>query len=198
MGFEPMTSAIPVWCSTNWAVHHMKPHWKQVKCKFNLYLWYEENDMMHIQYDKGHGFESHWSLRVFLGFICDCLSYFMTARLTFTCILYPQCTYMIFIIYTYNFPFQCLTSHVQYSMEKLACDLMLGSTFAELSILSTVLIYFLVAGWETLGQQRVERTNYNTSTTTTTLAWTFSGKMAGFTTFVAGPVTWSKSKITEE
>ena len=57
-----------------------------------------------------------------------------------------------------NFPFQCLTSHVQYSMEKLACDLMLGSTFAELSILPTVLIYFLVAGWETLGQQRLERT----------------------------------------
>ena len=28
MGFEPMTSAIPVRCSINWA---MKPHWKQVK-----------------------------------------------------------------------------------------------------------------------------------------------------------------------
>ena len=32
----------------------MKPdHWKQVKCKFNLYLVYEENDMMCI-YDKDH------------------------------------------------------------------------------------------------------------------------------------------------
>ena len=36
----------------------------------------------------------------FLGFICNCLSYFTTARITFTCILYPQCTHMIFTIYT--------------------------------------------------------------------------------------------------
>ena len=34
------------------------------------------------------------------GFICNCLSYFITARVTFTCILYPQSTHMIFIIYT--------------------------------------------------------------------------------------------------
>ena len=40
MGFKPMTSAIPVRCSTNWA---MKPNRKQVKCEFNLYLLYEEN-----------------------------------------------------------------------------------------------------------------------------------------------------------
>ena len=33
MGFEPMTSAIPVWCSTNWA---MKPRWKPVRCEFNF------------------------------------------------------------------------------------------------------------------------------------------------------------------
>ena len=31
--------------STNWA---MKPRWKQVKCEFNLYLLYEENNMMCI------------------------------------------------------------------------------------------------------------------------------------------------------
>ena len=36
----------------------------------------------------------------FLGFICIYLSYFTTARITFTCILYPQCTPMIFFIYT--------------------------------------------------------------------------------------------------
>ena len=41
-GFEPVTSAIPVRCSTNWA---MKPRWKQVRCEFNLYPLYEENDM---------------------------------------------------------------------------------------------------------------------------------------------------------
>ena len=35
----------------------------------------------------------------FLGFICNCLSYFITARITFIIILYLQCTHMIFIIY---------------------------------------------------------------------------------------------------
>ena len=35
-----------------------------------------------------------------LGFIWNCLSYFTTARITFTCIIYPQCTHMIYIIYT--------------------------------------------------------------------------------------------------
>ena len=34
------------------------------------------------------------------SFICNCLSYFITARITFTYILYPQCTHMIFIVYT--------------------------------------------------------------------------------------------------
>ena len=36
------------------------------------------------------------------GFICDCLSYFITARITFTCILYSQCIYMIFINDTHH------------------------------------------------------------------------------------------------
>ena len=43
-----------------------------------------------------HGSESHWSLRIFLGFICNCLSYFTTAKITFTCILYLQCTYSVY------------------------------------------------------------------------------------------------------
>ena len=36
------------------------------------------------------------------GFLCNCLSYFLNARITFTCILYPQCTHMIFIIFMYT------------------------------------------------------------------------------------------------
>ena len=32
--------------------------------------------------------------------ICNCLSYFITVRITFTSILHPLCTHMIFIIYT--------------------------------------------------------------------------------------------------
>ena len=39
---------------------------------------------------------------LFLGFICNCLSCFITARMTFTCILYPQFTHMIFITYTHH------------------------------------------------------------------------------------------------
>ena len=35
-----------------------------------------------------------------LGFICDCLSYFTTVKISFISILYPQFTHMIFIIYT--------------------------------------------------------------------------------------------------
>ena len=46
-GFEPMTSVIPVQCSTNWA---MKPCWKQVKSEFNFPLLYEESEMMCIWY----------------------------------------------------------------------------------------------------------------------------------------------------
>ena len=32
-------------------------------------------------------------------FLCNCLSYFTTAKISFTSILYPQFTHMIFIIY---------------------------------------------------------------------------------------------------
>ena len=34
----------------------------------------------------------------FLGFICNCLSYFTTVKISFTSILYPQFTHIIFII----------------------------------------------------------------------------------------------------
>ena len=45
----------------------------------------------------------HWTeLRSLVGssLSARCLSYFITARITSTCILYPQCTHVIFIIYT--------------------------------------------------------------------------------------------------
>ena len=61
----------------------------------------------------------------FLGFLCNCLSYFTTAkitfssrslsyfrtlRITFICILYPQCTHIIFIILTlYMYILQLIT-----------------------------------------------------------------------------------------
>ena len=37
------------------------------------------------RYRGGHGFESHWSLRILGGSICNCFSYFISARITFTC-----------------------------------------------------------------------------------------------------------------
>ena len=40
------------------------------------------------RYRRGHGSESHWSLRYFfLGFLCNCWSWFITAKITFTSIL---------------------------------------------------------------------------------------------------------------
>ena len=36
----------------------------------------------------------------FLGFLCNCLSWFTTAKITFTPNLYPQFIYMIYIIGT--------------------------------------------------------------------------------------------------
>ena len=45
-GFEPITSVIPVWCSTDWA---MKPPREQVSCQFNLdthMRMVHENEMM--------------------------------------------------------------------------------------------------------------------------------------------------------
>ena len=53
------------------------------------------------RYRRGHGFESRWSLEFILGFICNCFSYFTTAKISFTSILYLQFTHiMIFITQT--------------------------------------------------------------------------------------------------
>ena len=43
---------------------------------------------------------SSYKLEFFLGFMCNCLSYFTTANISFMSILYPQFTHMIFIRYT--------------------------------------------------------------------------------------------------
>ena len=56
-------------------------------------------------YDKDHTSEVRiknpvGDSELFLGFFCKCLSYFTIAKISFTSILYPQLTYMIFIIYT--------------------------------------------------------------------------------------------------
>ena len=48
MGFEPMTSVMPVQCSTNWA---MRPHWKQVKSEFNLYPSYSMKRVRLCEWD---------------------------------------------------------------------------------------------------------------------------------------------------
>ena len=46
--------------ATKWAIRILVG--SRSKCEFNLYPWYEENDIM-----------------------CNCLSYFITVRITFTC-----------------------------------------------------------------------------------------------------------------
>ena len=55
------------------------------------------------------------NLNIFLTFLCNCFSCFITARITFTSILYLQCIYMIiYIIYTSFQYFSCrsLPRHV--------------------------------------------------------------------------------------
>ena len=42
------------------------------------------------RYRGGHGSNPVEASDFFLGFVCNCLSYFTTARITFTSILYPQ------------------------------------------------------------------------------------------------------------
>ena len=49
---------------------------------------------------EGMGSNPVGSSEIFLSFIYNCLTDFKTANITFTCILCPQCTHMIFIIYT--------------------------------------------------------------------------------------------------
>ena len=46
----------------------------------------------------------------FLGFVCNCLSYFTTAKITFTSILYLQFTHMI---YKHNKNSKTMTKRVQ-------------------------------------------------------------------------------------
>ena len=65
-GFEPMTSAIPVQCSTNWAI---KPTGSWSLCEFVMYplRWWDESEYM-----KSHIFElrkkewiNEWSLQLY-------------------------------------------------------------------------------------------------------------------------------------
>ena len=57
------------------------------------------------RYRGGHGFESRWSLRIFLGFICNCLSYFTTAKISFTSIFY------YFLVFCLNHSSWCLKTN---------------------------------------------------------------------------------------
>ena len=75
-GFEPVTSAIPVRCSTNWA---MKPH---IGSEVNLF-YLAPNVWLHSsvrrashRYRRGHGFESRWSPDFFFRlFFSNCLNW---------------------------------------------------------------------------------------------------------------------------
>ena len=47
-------------------------------------------EIMHYRYCRGHGFETHWSLRIFLGFLCNWLRCFTTVRITAKLIISPE------------------------------------------------------------------------------------------------------------
>ena len=59
-----------------------------------------ETDPHSYEANKGQKKFNVGASKVFLGFICNCLSYFITLEISFTSILYLQFTHMIFIIYT--------------------------------------------------------------------------------------------------
>ena len=73
-----MTSTIAVWCSTDWAqlVEHRTGITEVV------------------------GLNPVGASEFFLGFICNCLRYFITAKISFNSILHLQFTHIILIIYT--------------------------------------------------------------------------------------------------
>ena len=56
-----------------------------------------------------------------------------------------------------NFSFQFTASYVWYSMENLACDLLLGLKFVKLPILPTLFIYFVQGRLWELKDQQVEQ-----------------------------------------
>ena len=74
-GFEPVTSAIPVRCSTNWA---KKPHIGSEANLLSSYLpwgvkWCEV--YMRYRYRGGHGFESRRSPDLFRLLLSNCLNW---------------------------------------------------------------------------------------------------------------------------
>ena len=73
----------------NWAYSQ----WRMLKLSGRILAnkWYVGRESH--QYCGGRGFESCWSLRILSGL-------YLTVRITFTSILYLQCTHMLFITYT--------------------------------------------------------------------------------------------------
>ena len=72
-------------------------------------------------YHRSHGFKSRWSVRNFRGFICNCLSYFTTVKISFTSILYLQFTHMIFILYTSWGSFNCDWNKHGWTLKRVYC-----------------------------------------------------------------------------
>ena len=57
----------------------------------------------------------------FRGFICNCLSYFTTVKISFTSILYLQFTHMIFILYTSWGSFNCDWNKHGWTLKRVYC-----------------------------------------------------------------------------
>ena len=90
----------------------------QVKSEFNLYPLYKEPDKLNslltcfqqgsiillVEHRTGiaqvMGSNPVEASESFLDFLCNYFSSFITARIIFTCVLYPRCIDMVYIIYT--------------------------------------------------------------------------------------------------
>ena len=84
-GFEPVTSAIPVRCSTNWA---MKPH-----------IAHSSVGKASHRYRGGHGFESRWSLDFFQASSFQLLKLGILLRWSFFTLVYNRSSNIWIISY---------------------------------------------------------------------------------------------------
>ena len=77
-------------------------------------------------YCGGHGFKSVGASEFFLGFICNCLSYFIPARITFPHSLYLKCTHDLYHIHIVTPHSHSMSAYIQFF-----CLLLAVSSFQE-------------------------------------------------------------------
>ncbi len=117
-GSEPVTSAIPVRCSTNWAIE--ATHWQRGQLWAH---WQRGQLWASHRYRGGHGFKSRWSPEfLFRLFYSNCLNWKFTATISYHFHSMFYCTHGVLQVldfgslffrwnYSYSCPGCCTSSH---------------------------------------------------------------------------------------